>query len=271
MDLIPARSTRIRAATYLVVGLSAGALGLRPARAQVTVLDQQAFSGLVAIDGPAPSRVSDSQCGSANAPTARVIADDFGVAAAVDVTSISWLGSYRRLSAPADPTAFTLIFHGDAGGAPGATIATLSVLPTQTLLSSGLDLSGQPLSGYSFLVSIAPIHFEPGTYWVEIFETDSTIPECFEWSPGLQDVARGRDGDAFSPTAPGSAWTVNLRADPLDNRALVLQGSLPALEIPTLGEWGMGLLVAILAIVGALTLRRRSRSEQPRIPPCLYL
>lgn len=271
MDLIPARSTRIRAATSLVVGLSAGILGLTPARAQVTVLDQQPLSGLSVIAGPVPSRVSDSQCGSANAPTTRVIADDFVVGSAVAVTSIAWLGSYRRLSAPADPTAFTLIFHGDAGGAPGSTLATLDVLPVQTLLSSGLDLSGQPLSGYSFLVSIAAIRFEPGVYWLEIFETDSTIPECFEWSPGLQDVARGRDGDAFSPTAPGGAWTANLRTDPLDNRALVLQGSLPVVEIPTLGEWGLGLLVGTLGIVGALTLRRRSLPEQPRVPPCLYL
>jgi len=253
---LPTHPTLNRGTTLVVLALSTGVLVAASLRAQITVLDQPPLTGLAGTSGAPPSRVSDSLCGATNqAQTTRAIAEDFVVASAVDVSAAEWIGDYRRLSGPTGPTAFTLVFHEDAAGTPGATVASFSALPARTLLFSGF-VFGQPFSAYWFEATFSPIHFEPGAYWLEIFETDATIAECFEWSTGVLDAVRGRDGEAFSSSAPGSMWSPNLRTDALDNRALVLVAAPASVAVPTLAEWGLGLLAVGLGFTGLLALRR---------------
>ena len=225
--------------------------------AEVTVLDQPPLSGLSAIlDGPPPSRVSDSACGVGRVPTTRSIADDFVVSGAIDLNVATWIGGYQRLDIPGSSPSFRLILHQDAAGIPAATIASFVVTPATTLLFSGLVL-GQPSSAYLFEARFPAVHFEPGSYWLEIFETDGATTDCFEWVLGSQDPVRGRDGDAFSASAPGASWSANLRSDAFDNRALVLASDLAIVEVPTVGGWGLATLATALACGGWRRLRRQ--------------
>lgn len=60
--------------------------------------------------------------------------------------------------------------------------------------------------------------------------------ECFRWSLGDLDPARGRPGNAASLTAPGAAWIPNTNGSPQD-RVLTLIAGGSVTEVPTLGEW----------------------------------
>ncbi len=254
---MPTHPTLDRATTLALLAFCSGVLIRAPLRAQITILDQPVLSGLSAISGAPPSRVSDSLCGATNqAQTTRAIAEDFVTAVPLDVSAAAWIGGYQRLAGPAGPTAFTLVFHPDAAGLPGTTIVSFAALPARTLLFSGVDLLDRPVSVYSFQATFSPVHLEPGAYWLEIFETDATIAECFEWSTGLLDALRGRDGEAFTPSAPGSVWHPNLRTDALDNRALVLVAGPAAVAVPALAHGGLILLAVGLGFAALLALRR---------------
>lgn len=220
------------------------------ADAQVVLIDQ------IPADPPAFgfSGLSDSGClfGDPNRATAR--AEDFFVTDAVGVDTIVFHGVYGTATAPSDPTPFEILFHADAAGLPGAVVADPVATISQTLILQS------NISMYEFTATFAPVHLDPGTYWVEIFETDTTTDVCFNWRSGFHDVANSNDGSAVDlSNAPGSSWTLQ---DGLEqsNYALRISGELAPVidvtEIPTLDEVGLALLVLLLA-ASALPLLRR--------------
>jgi len=145
------------------------------------------------------------------------------------------------------------MIHQDSGNLPGPVVATRSLAAGRSLLFSGMVLS-QPRAVYAYVASFPATHLEPGVYWVELFETDGRSDLCFIWQTGALDATRGRDGNAYSDSAPGATWSAILRADDnLDNRQITLVSQPAVVDVPTLGGWG---LVALGGSLFAVGLRR---------------
>lgn len=184
----------------LLVALAVGVWLLLPrlASAQVTLIDQIPMTPEFGFSG-----LSDSDCtfGTPNRATAR--AEDFIVTAAVDIDTIVFWGVYQAMTAPSDPETFRILIHADASGLPGAVITE----PTPTISQSLLLQTN--ISMYQFVATFAPVHLEPGTYWAEIFETDTSTDLCFNWQAGFLDSDNGADGNAVDlDAAPGASWTL---------------------------------------------------------------
>jgi hypothetical protein len=168
------------------------------ADAQVTVIDQIPMDAEFGFSG-----LSDSDCtfGDPNRSAAR--AEDFIVTDAVDIDTIVFWGVYQDEEAPSDPETFRILIHANGAGLPGAVITE----PTPTIAQSLLLQTN--ISMYEFVATFAPIHLEPGTYWAEIFETDTSTTLCFNWQAGFLDADSGSDGNAVDlDSAPGTSWTL---------------------------------------------------------------
>lgn len=168
------------------------------ADAQVTVIDQIPMDAEFGSSG-----LSDSDCtfGDPNRSAAR--AEDFIVTDAVDIDTVVFWGVYVDEEAPSDPETFRILIHADAMGLPGTVITE----PTPTIAQSLLLQTN--ISMHEFVATFTPVHLEPGTYWAEIFETDTSTDLCFNWQAGFLDADSGSDGNAVDlDAAPGSSWTL---------------------------------------------------------------
>jgi len=224
------------------------------AGAQIVVLDQQPQS-VQSIQ----AQITDNGCVVAQTPITRSIADDFVVTASVAVTTVRWLGFYDRPEAPRDPEVFRILFHTNIpGDLPGPVVAQPLLTVTQQLMS----LPGST-SVYSFEATFDPLTLAPGTYWIELFETDDSTDDCFGWMYGANnDAVRGRLGTVASDDgAPGVTWAAQ-------NPALVpafdvqIFGQIPEVEataIPALDGIGLALLAGALGLMGTVALRSMRR------------
>jgi hypothetical protein len=168
------------------------------ADAQVTLIDQIPMTAAFGFSG-----LSDSDCTFGDPNRAAARAEDFVVAAAVDIDTIVFWGVYQDTEAPSDPETFRILIHANGAGLPGAVITE----PTPTIAQSLLLQTN--ISMYEFVATFAPIHLEPGTYWAEIFETDTSTTLCFNWQAGFLDADSGSDGNAVDlDSAPGTSWTL---------------------------------------------------------------
>jgi hypothetical protein len=221
-----------------------------PAAAQVTLVDQ-----IPAMPAFGFSSFADSDCffGQPNRAAAR--AEDFVVDAAVDIDTVVFWGVYLDTVAPSDPETFTLRFHEDAAGLPGALIVEPAVTIAQSLLLQ------TNISMHEFTATFAPVHLEPGIYWAEIFETDTTTDLCFNWQAGFQDVGNSADGNAVDLTAtPGVSWTLQAGLGDQSNLTIRITGELTPVpeepEVPALGGVGLALFATLLLLVALPLLRR---------------
>ena len=229
------------------------AIAASPAGAQQVTLIDQIPDGAPAFG---TSGLSDSDCTFGDPNRAAARAEDFFVDAAVDIDTIVFRGQYNDETAPSDPTPFVIRIHADAGGLPGAVIADPVATVTQTLiLQTNLSL-------HEFTATFAPIHLEPGTYWAEIFEDDTTTDLCFNWQSGFQDVANSNDGNAVDlSNAPGSSWTLQAGLGDQSNLTILITGELAApapdvTEVPTLGGFGLAALALLLVLAAIPAMRR---------------
>jgi hypothetical protein len=222
----------------MAVGFSA------PAWTQVTLLDQiEPLAQTMAFFA------ADSSC---NQGVTVSLAEDFVITNPVQATTLEFHGLYSLPAAPSDPTPFVFRILADSAGLPGALVAQPSASVIQTSLSST-----QASSVYQFVATFAPVLLAPGTYWVEIYETDSSTDNCFRWRSGPLDATRGRDGLAESFTVPGSAWAAPaLSATNLSLRIFGQPASV--VQIPALGALGLAALAALLGAGAIARLRRRT-------------
>jgi hypothetical protein len=240
----------MRPRTLLLTALCCGSASI--ASAQITVIDQ-----LPPVVEFATSGLSDSNCTFGDPNRAAARAEDFVVTQAVLVDRIEFQGDYPVAAAPSDPETFVIRFHADAAGLPGAVMAQPTATITQTLLL------GLNTSIYGFVATFPPVALAPGTYWVEIFEDDSTTPNCFSWHSGVQDVAASAEGSAVDLfAAPGVTWTIQSGFPDQDNFALRVQGApgggpQPQPEVPALSSVAMTLFGVALAAFGMARLRSR--------------
>ncbi len=234
----------------LVAAVAVSLFAASPAAAQVTVVDQIPMTPAFGFSG-----LSDSDCTFGDPHRATARAEDFIVDQAVDVDTIVFWGVYQDTEAPSDPETFRIRFHEDASGLPGALITEPAVTIAQSpLLQSNISM-------YEFTATFGAVHFEPGTYWAEIFETDTSTDLCFNWQAGFQDVGNSADGNAVDlAAAPGASWTLQAGFGDQSNLTIRITGeaspTVDVLEIPALGAGGLALFAALLLLVAVPLLRR---------------
>ena len=179
---------------------------------------------------------NDGDCGAC--PTgAQSIADNFVLAAAADVGEVMWWGGYF----PGDSFAnwdYTVMFHTDSGGLPGAMISSQTGTPTAT--PTGVVLFG--VQEYEFDLILSPVALDAGTYWIELFTNTTGETDQAFWEVGDLDPINGIFDAVFSTTVPGTDW-INTGVD----QAFVL---FEATGVPTMGAVSFALLAAVLIGLG---------------------
>jgi hypothetical protein len=179
----------------------------------------------------------------ANALTDFMQADDFVLAAASDLTGVSF---WSMELSPADY--FGSIFwevRNNAGGVPGAVVfGTGTVIPTRTAAGSALGLN---IFRNDFSISIMGL--AAGTYWLVLHNgplTNTTFTDYY-WAHtatggGNSSTSRGVE-QSLNPPIPG--WTTNS-----EEHAFLISGDPVLIPEP-------GTLILISAGLGGLGLLRR--------------
>ena len=147
---------------------------------------------------------SDGDCGSCGQGM-QVVAADFVLAADTTVSQLVIWGGYfpgNMIPNPADP--FTVIFHQDTGGLPGAAVSTEAGIAPSSVTQTGVVLFG--VNEVEYVLDLTPVALTAGTYWVEIFVNSVGNADSFFWEIGDLDAANGRDGTAFAFEVPGTTW-----------------------------------------------------------------
>jgi hypothetical protein len=179
-------------------------LGLLPAAAVAQAPDRQVLleqlptnlGNLILMANP---------CGGWTACTA---ADDFVLPQAHTVAAIQLWAIYPQVSLSGD---WTVVFHEDTNGLPGAQIGVAQ--SGLTAVQASTDLVYQPDPAYEpapiYLTTLAlstPVSLDAGIYWIEIFNAGQNT--LFGWTQGSVDASgSGRDGLAYASEAPGFTWT----------------------------------------------------------------
>ncbi len=146
---------------------------------------------------------SDADCDYQGGPI--VLAEDFILSETRTIGSIVLWGGYFPDSQPGTGDDFTVIFHADAAGLPGTTVAAEDDVPTARV-ATGRTVFG--MDEYLIILSLAnPIPLPPGTYHAEVFENTVGNTDCFFWQTGELDPDIGIAGMAFALVAPGTGWT----------------------------------------------------------------
>jgi hypothetical protein len=138
---------------------------------------------------------------------AQVLAENFVLADTKTIGAINIWSGYYPTDSPV-PDNITVIFHQDAGGAPGPAVSTETAVPnvrTQT----GVILFGVHEYFHEFSLN-NPVTLSPGTYWVEIYNDTGFGTDDYFWEVGNADtIGNGLPGSAFAFEAPGSFWNID--------------------------------------------------------------
>ncbi len=208
----------------------------------------QAAAGILIDQGP-PNYLG-GYASTPNFPgTPQFIADNFGVVAPLDINTITFWGVYSdSIGTPVPPIAdaFTLYFYGDAGGKPGAVVASEAF--TATRVNTGIkDVFGGGtimLDTYRYDATFAPVSLGGGSYWLSVVNGGGSNADYWIWA-----TFSASGGFAVSLNSPTTGpWTNSPLGD------LAFQLGFSAVPEPSslgLTATGIGLLVA--------TARRRLR------------
>ncbi len=184
------------------------------AAAQQVFLDQQ------------PTRTFSLQC----TLGVEANADNFVVApgAGISMNTIrlwgSWISGGLNL-----PDSFDVVFHGNDssgpfGDVPGATISSFpGLIPAVVPTGSMMPTQSGMLPEYELTLTLpAAVAFGPGTYWVEIYSTNSSGgPDVFVWGMADEDLQDGGPCMSWSSSTPGTSWNA-CTPFPATDMALVL-------------------------------------------------
>jgi len=126
------------------------------------------------------------------------------------IAKLQLWGFYASESGPSDPTtyvdSFTVILHtADAGtGLPAAATAYAE----SSIAPDRVD-SGRFPGEYLYTLTLAePLVLQPGTYWVEIYNTGGSETAFFAWEMGWPD-STGMSAESFAHAweVPGVTWS----------------------------------------------------------------
>jgi len=146
----------------------------------------------------------------------QTVADNFAATISTATTGITELviwGGYYPEDIPNTLDDFTIIFHADNAGQPGAVITTLTGLQAASRVQTGVILFGTHEYLFTFDLSTTPVMLpSTGTYWIELFN-NSVESGNFYWETGNLDVTYGVMGSAWYTTTPGTAWNLDGATD----------------------------------------------------------
>ncbi len=145
------------------------------------------------------------------------VADNFILLRPQTVESVRLWGGYYPNNQPIPVDRFTVRFHEDAAGLPGAVLAERAEV-VASRVKTGVTFTPRDIDEWEYtLVFDEGVSLSAGTYFVEILNDTTGSPETFAWERALRGHILGVAG-AFQ--APGVSWI----ADPLVNMSLVLYG-----------------------------------------------
>lgn len=184
------------------------------------------------------------------------VAENFVVSSTVKITQIRIWGNYEPTKTAPATDNFTVIFHTDAAGLPGAAISTQNNVPVSRQLTGGVIIT-DPEYVYT-LTLITPVTLSPGTYWVEIYNNTTTdTDDNFLWEDGNVDPTHGIAGHAVdNVNVPGTNWVSQQH----DTAIEITSESISA--VPTMNKWGMIIFMVLVGLGAAYYMRRHSRAER---------
>ncbi|MEI6335610.1 MAG: hypothetical protein WCS87_13710 [Methylococcaceae bacterium] len=152
----------------------------------------------------------------ANTSAGAVIADNFSVASAFNLESLSWWGGYDT----SDSDNFIITLHSDASGIPGTQLKEYSSINVTATAASLIDISGAPVYRYDYTLPTA-LSLASGSYYLSI--TNETTASNWYWLTGT-----GGDAQHWNLDSDGSTWVVDSSGD----LATAVQYSVTAVPIP---------------------------------------
>ena len=166
----------------------------------------------------------------ANTSMGAIIADNFSVASAFNLESLSWWGSYDTN----DSDNFIITLHSDASGVPGTQLQEYSSINVTATATSLFDISAAPVYRYDYTLPNA-LSLASGSYYLSI--TNETTASGWYWLTGT-----GGDAQHWNLDSDGSTWVVNSGSD----LATTVQYSAAAVPVPS----AFLLMMAGLACLG---------------------
>ena len=146
---------------------------------------------------------SDASCDTSEAGCPNVVAENFSVPSTGASISeiVIWGGWYPTGTRESDD--WTVIFHADAAGLPGAAVYTQANFTASSIQDIG-EIFG--VGYYEVTLGLTgDVDLSPGAHWVEIFH-DSGDGDFWFWVTGNMDPENGLPGFAEAPEAPGVSW-----------------------------------------------------------------
>ncbi|MBN1514468.1 MAG: M4 family metallopeptidase [Phycisphaerae bacterium] len=145
------------------------------------------------------------------------IADNFILLRPQSIESIRLWGGYYPNNQPIPVDRFTVRFHEDAAGLPGAVLAERAQVVADRA-KTGVTFTARNIDEWEYtLVFDTGVPLPAGTFFVEILNDTTGGPDTFAWERALHGHTLGIGG-AFQ--APGVSWL----ADPLVNMSMELFG-----------------------------------------------
>jgi uncharacterized repeat protein (TIGR01451 family) len=148
------------------------------------------------------SRFADSGCDLCGTG-AQSIAENFVLTETATIGGVNIWSGYFSTDTPV-PDNITVIFHENAAGVPGPVIYSktgVSNVRTQT----GVILFG--VHEYFHELTLAePVTLNPGTYWIELFNTTGFGTDDYFWETGNLDPVNSLAVSAWATSTPGVSW-----------------------------------------------------------------
>ncbi|MFN7973831.1 MAG: Ig domain-containing protein [Acidobacteriota bacterium] len=211
--------------------LSSAADGAKRVTASATPHGKQGAISAVELYQP-PNGVnaytSDAECDNCGFQ-GQSIAENFVVStggAGYTASAVTVWGIFAFGNLPTSADSFTVIFHQDAGGVPGANVCSFGPL-AGTRTATGNTVVG--FDEYQHVINLpGGCTLPDGTYWVEVFNDTSVDPlnaDDWYWETGTQDPVHGLQFFAYDFQTPGASWN---NSNPTDDALAVQIDSLGA-------------------------------------------
>lgn len=181
-------------------------------------------------------------------------ADNFNLSNPSAITQIRIWGAYPLNNTPFSTDNFTVVFHYDAAGLPGAVISTkTNVQSSRQVTGKIIDQGDGNFTEYVFILTLAkPVILSPGTYWVMITNVDNSLSnDDFYWESGTVDPSYGISGHA-------NFQFINPWINQLGDLAIEITAEPAYVGIPSMTELGMIFMSLILAGSAFWAIRRRA-------------
>lgn len=147
--------------------------------------------------------IADSDC--AMCPTGeQAIAENFSLATGGTISQLVFWTGYYPGDLPMANDSFTVKFHADNFGVPGAVVSSETNVD-YSRVQTGVVIFGVHEWMHTLTLG-TPLPLAPGNYWVEIYNNTTGNSDNFFWETGARDPVAGLTGSAWATTTPGVTW-----------------------------------------------------------------